>query len=568
MKPLFAALPAELKDLTDDELTALNASHVEGLKKIRETDAEFLGELSASEVLAALKTGREQYDAIKAEQADRVTAQENFAAEVAKLTEGVEELAAVEAVAETPDDPDPADPEDPEAVVESEAVVVDPEPEPVEPEAVVEEPEAVAAAAAPVRFARPPKPSAQHKPKPQPANNGAPLLASAGIRGFEAGEPLTRDRMGDLLIEAQRVGTTRNGSDKIIVASAQFDYPAERQLDERDIDGTMDKIRAVVRPEALVASGGLCAPLTPRYDLPILSDADRPVRDALATFQAVRGGITFPTPIGLSTARGAITRITAAQDAAGGSSATKACLVVDCDDFQSATVDAIAGCVQYGNMGARAWPEQVSAIGELVQVAHAENAEVGLLDGLSDGSTQVTGAAEYGATSTLLRHILLAAAAYRSRNRMRPDRVLRSIIPSWAVDMLVADIVSGQFDRFSRDQAGVEALLREFRVQPSFYMDGETGGGQVFGAQAAAALSDWPAEVKWFLFAEGTWLFLDMGRIDLGIVRDSTLNATNDYQVFFETFEGIAKVGVESIEVTSTVCPNGSVAAPSTALTC
>jgi hypothetical protein len=56
-------------------------------------------------------------------------------------------------------------------------------------------------------------------------------------------------------------------------------------------------------------------------------------------------------------------------------------------------------------------------------------------------------------------------------------------------------------------------------------------------------------------------LFLDGGTLDLGLVRDSTLNSTNDYKIFLETFEGVAKVGVESLRVTTPVILAGASAA-------
>ena len=65
----------------------------------------------------------------------------------------------------------------------------------------------------------------------------------------------------------------------------------------------------------------------------------------------------------------------------------------------------------------------------------------------------------------------------------------------------------------------------------------------------------------WYIFAEGTFLFLDGGTLDLGIIRDSSLVGTNDYKMFVETFEGVAKVGVESLKVTSTIAVNGVAAA-------
>jgi hypothetical protein len=63
--------------------------------------------------------------------------------------------------------------------------------------------------------------------------------------------------------------------------------------------------------------------------------------------------------------------------------------------------------------------------------------------------------------------------------------------------------------------------------------------------------------VAWLLFVTGTYQFLDGGRLDLGVVRDSTLDATNDYETFVETFEGAAFRGIEAIQVQSMVQPSG-----------
>jgi hypothetical protein len=90
----------------------------------------------------------------------------------------------------------------------------------------------------------------------------------------------------------------------------------------------------------------------------------------------------------------------------------------------------------------------------------------------------------------------------------------------------------------------------------SWHLDGETG--QIFGSQADGALLGFPTDVIWYLFSEGTFVFLDGGTLDLGLVRDSTLNGTNDYKIFLETFEGVAKVGVESLRVKSTLKIKGA----------
>jgi hypothetical protein len=83
----------------------------------------------------------------------------------------------------------------------------------------------------------------------------------------------------------------------------------------------------------------------------------------------------------------------------------------------------------------------------------------------------------------------------------------------------------------------------------------------VFGSQSAAALLEWPDSFEWYLFAEGSFLFLDGGTLDLGIIRDSSLVGTNDYKMFVETFENVAFVGIEALKITSTINVNGVAAA-------
>lgn len=57
---------------------------------------------------------------------------------------------------------------------------------------------------------------------------------------------------------------------------------------------------------------------------------------------------------------------------------------------------------------------------------------------------------------------------------------------------------------------------------------------------AAAA----PAPAAFVPFAEGTFLHLDGGTLELGLVRDSVLNARNDYTIFAETFMDAERVAL------------------------
>lgn len=81
---------------------------------------------------------------------------------------------------------------------------------------------------------------------------------------------------------------------------------------------------------------------------------------------------------------------------------------------------------------------------------------------------------------------------------------------------------------------------------------------QTYGdAAAGGAIPGFPDQIDSLLFAPGSWLFLDGGSLDLGLVRDSTLNAKNRYRQFSETFEGAAHRGIESLRLVMEVQPTG-----------
>ena len=402
----------------------------------------------------------------------------------------------------------------------------------------------------------------------------ASITAGADIPGTTAGSPLTNMRAVAEAFTRRRTalrGSDRSGDgDNVIVASIAADYPEERTLFSGDIVGNMEKIQAVAEEAALTASGGLCAPLEPYYGIQVISAAHRPVRDALPKFAADRGGVRFQPPPKLTDLNGAIGNTTSAADALTYPSPTpyKPCLHVTCGNEQSVTVQAVHRCLTFGNFAARTYPEQVEAWLALSVAAHARRAETLLLDAIDAASTQVTASATYSATRSLLSQFDTAIAAYRSRNRTSPTLRLRILLPDWVKELVRADLArgfrGGDLDPLSVTDDQIQNWFTLRSVNPAFYVDSSTSGGQIFGSQGAGALTAFPSTVVWYLFVEGSFVFLDGGTLDLGLVRDSTLNKTNDYQIFAETFEAVAFYGIESLKVTSTVCPNGSYAPAAT----
>lgn len=561
-KKLFPELPQDLSSLSDEELKALRTQIQKRVEEVKTRDPEVLGDLTMREVLEQTTAAVEGLEKVIEIESTRIQAQTDFDAELSRITEKVEAVAEAPEVAEV------------EAV--EEAVVEEPVAEEVVAveETAVETPEPVLVAAADIPAARkvtPESPRIEVLEAPS-SKSTLSMVASSGIPGFQGGQPLNERSLAEAVVAARHtsVATPAGFADKVVVASADWShlYPESRILNEVGRpDAIMAKIRETVGVEALVASGGLCAPVTPYYELMNVAVAARPVRDAIASFNAVRGGLQFAAPPTIADVTGVGIK-TEAQDAAGGTFAVKSCQVVDCPAFDQVDLSMIYRCLQFGNLNSRAFPEMVAQFNELTLAAHARLAEQALLDGISGSSTAVTTSAVYGATSSIIYGLLRAASGMRSRLRMDPNVNLRVLAPEWLPDLIAADLVNSQFIRFEYARQDIEALLQRYGVTVSWYLDTNTGGGQVIGAQSAGALLDFPDTVVYYMFPEGSYLFLDGGSLDLGIVRDSTLNSTNDFQIFAETFENIAFVGPESFKVTATVCPTGTTAGTATAITC
>lgn len=343
------------------------------------------------------------------------------------------------------------------------------------------------------------------------------------------------------------------------VATVHVEMPEERRL-ERDNPGlNMQRITAAVSPEVLTAAGGLCAPLTPRYDAFQIAVADRPLRDALPAFQADRGGIHFARPYSVADAEPAIGIWTEANDAVPGSAGptTKPVLRIPCPDWEEIQVQAVTRILELGNWFDRTWDEGVQAMLANVMAAHARTAEQEIIADIAAASTDTSTEQTLGSTRDVLAVLERAAVAYRARHRMDDRAVLRAVLPSWLVGNMRADLTRNLpgDNKLGVTNEEFNEYLRVRSISPIYWMDDTS----MLFDEAGGSLGNWPTKADAYLFAEGTFLFLDGGVLDLGVVRDSTLNASNDLQVFGETFEATAFVGLESVHIDMNICPSGEV---------
>jgi len=516
---------------------------------------EPVAELSAPEEVVATETEPAAEAAVEVEAAAEATVEATPQAELS-VVEEITESTEVEVVAEAPAE---------EAVVASAEDEVQPtEPETIEAPIAQEDQEAPVTAAANNELDALIEAPADRRPVAQVSAATVAITAGADIPGYTAGSSI--DNMSGVAeAMAKRIHTLRrvNGGDgeQHIVASVTTKFPEERTLTQ-DAESNWNKIQSVVGPEALVASGGHQAPFEVKYDIFGLGTAVRPVRDCLPRFQADRGGIRYIVPPVLADYGNAVGIWTAANDSAETPSpAAKLSLTVAAATETTVSTDAVTLQLQFGNLLTRAYPELIARHNELGLIQHAREAEGNILTKIGAASTAVTSTSVVGMGRDFLVQLGRAAAAYRARHRLEADAPLRAIIPAWIKDAMAADLtLSMPGDSTLNAYAEIEGYIAARGINVCYALD-VAGGTAAFSAQSSGAMNEFPDSFIWYLFAEGTFLFVDGGTLDLGIIRDSTLVGTNDYKMFIETFENVANVGVESLKITSTINVNGTASA-------
>lgn len=531
---------AELLGLPATELAETSLEDIEALLA-----AAFEEGVAADAELERLTALTEAKEAVVAESAAAE------AAEAERLAKIEELRTRVAPKAETPAEELPAEEEE-----------GDEKEEPAEgveaPDDKAEEPVAVAAAAEPrVAIAR--KRPATHAPVPTggPASQLNGLVAAMDIAGFSAGSTIpTWTDLGRAF--AEKAANLRPGQEGK-VAFTKWTYPEDRTLTATAGENTR-RMNDVISPEALVAAGGLCGPVTPSYEQEILSTNARPVRDSLPRFGADRGGVIHvPAPIITDLASG-VDIITEAEDAA---DATKPCVTITCPEPVTCVISAVTACVQVGNFDRRTFPEHFAAWWELASAQHAREAEGYLLDSIASGSTNVSDGSNQGGARDTLEALIRLRAAFISRHRMSPSTTFRVLLPFWMRDLMRADLIreapGAPVDRLQATDAAIESMFRAAGYSPAWYLDTATGEGEVYASQGAGALLGWQTAPKLYVYPEGTWVWLDGGTLDFGVeIRDSTLNASNNVRAMFETFENVCKMGPESIELELALCVTGT----------
>lgn len=324
---------------------------------------------------------------------------------------------------------------------------------------------------------------------------------------------------------------------------------------------------------ALVASGAQCTPQNQLYDFFRLAEPIRSVEDSIPTVQAPRGGIRYIQAN--CTIQGAGTvglwgteSPPATAGAIDPTTGEKPCDTVSCPNVQEVLVEAVTKCMVFDNLQYRTFPELIENFMEDVAVQFQILKERYYLDKIDAAATATTGIGAYGAARALVYDLRVAAAGYRKRHHMPRGARLNVLMPDWSVDLIKMDLFydgdNGLNYMNVPDSAVVEALSND-GLDVTFYYDNpsqvqaneDNASVGLTLAQAGGALNDFAPTVTSYMYAPGTWVKLDGGSLDVGLVRDHSLNKSNDFAMFMEEWIGIAQLGCETIRIDSDVCASG-----------
>lgn len=301
---------------------------------------------------------------------------------------------------------------------------------------------------------------------------------------------------------------------------------------------------------ALVASGGWCAPSEPIFDLfDIGPDLDN-VFDLPGLGTSVRAGVMIPSFYGIGDVADALWTWTEQDDidAAEEGGPTKPCMKIPCPTFTECVLEAEGLCVTHGNLSDRAWPELTRQFLSIVMGAHQRRISAAKISKVLADVVSVTP----GATMTpsdvvgdLLNVIALAAADMRSQYRVGRSRSIDVLLPDWTLEVLRSNMAMRKGVRAENvTDAEITGWLTARSVRPQFTPDWQP-------LYDTAPATEWPTDVTFAIWFTGSYISLDGGEIDLGVVRDSTLNETNDFTAAWsEQFFQVCRRGPQGRQYT------------------
>lgn len=419
---------------------------------------------------------------------------------------------------------------------------------------------------------------ARSRPRPTQRGAGGGYVMVASGAGAER---VYRDE-GELLEAINTTAQHTRASETALVASIQWrdSYAPDAIISDRgardENTATLQRVseqhrdRMRARAEAaaaMVSSGGVPGPGEAIYSVTTFGDAARPLRAGLPSALMKRGEVAYnqsPTMADLIVDTGstnAIGTVTSAQDLVG---AAKGVQEMPAPTPLIAIVEANYMRFSQGNFADRFVPELTAAYLKLGQVRYARHNDARRFADIKAGATRhfVDTLAKFGALRDLKRAVLGITEELGDQFR-DPDLPIHIMAPEFLPAMLASDLIaqSPGDSTWSITEDAVRANLEAMdpSISWSWVWDGTQTGQRLLqtpGGQSPR-IPTWDNDVDLLIYPEGAWVFGDGGMLDLGILRDSVVSATNRFQTFLESWECVIPVVPVSYCATLSLCASG-----------
>jgi hypothetical protein len=428
--------------------------------------------------------------------------------------------------------------------------------------------------------------AARHAPQAiAPKRADLVVTASVDIPGIGQGSKLSFDQVVTAFqkrahaLPVSQSGMV-DGGPTVVTVRNEFDHT----LDDRTSPAqTEELIRFLTSPEkqdALVAGGGWCAPSEIRYDFFNVACEDGLVD--LPTFGVTRGGIRFPVSpsladvqlapfvSGFSNASNPWLWTETDDQATVTGTPNKPCIRVPCPTFDERRLECYGICLTAGNLTDDAYPEATANFLRLLMSAHAHAMNARIISTMVSLSSAVVSGGDFAGTTSLPTYnqivggVALAALDYRARYGMCAEDTLEVVLPYWVAGAIQSDLAwrSGDTgDLLSVTLAEINGYFAARNVRVQWVNDWQVRTTGLPGF--STALTAWPSSVDLMIYAAGTFLLGNGLTLDLGVVRDSTLNAENDHTAAWsEECHLVARVGHESRQYRIGFSVNGAASSP------
>ncbi len=400
----------------------------------------------------------------------------------------------------------------------------------------------------------------------------AVLVASADIPGVPHASRLAdMDALvAAMSAKARTLSIARRGHDTPWYPVASLPLKHRFTLDLNASPKQIDEVlQAATDVDALVAAGGWCSPSEISYDL-----FNIVCEDGMLDIPSVginRGGIRYPVSPTFDDVFSGVDSYwtwTETQDVAAvtgtAQSGTKVCSRVPCADFTEDRLRCDGLCLTVGNLMEDAYPELIANHTRLLFAGFAHRQNALRIQNLVTLSVAVTGSgtAGIGVVSPLLGSVEMQAIDYRERFAMCEDAVLELVLPRWILGAMRSDLRKRTgIDLISVQNSVLANYFDALNVRVQFVDDWQVRGSGQFG-DPNAILTSWPLSVQFLLYAPGTFIWGRGLQLNLGVIRDSVLNETNDHTgAWMEECWLVSRVGHESRVVTVLICPDGTTGA-------